>query len=209
MQDSNKKHRNQEGNVSLRASGVQSFTFGLISLPRTLSHRRAPVLGGFLATESPSSSKPLSSSAGLLSLILSGMSRSQLQNAATDGTTSRTRIIDHWSLHLGKSRRIVTKLSVLSSRLGTDESRTLRVRVGTKPGRPASVLFYCPDGFGGLAPAENPLLPSLLACSRLRLRGALHGGLVSEVGSSETDWSLRWTSDGQSLLSGPATVWAF
>lgn len=43
---------------------------------------------------------------------------------------------------------------------------------GTKPGvlpsTLASVLFYFPDGFGGLAP-ENPLLPSLPMCTRVSL----------------------------------------
>lgn len=38
---------------------VLIFTFGLSRLLRTLSHRRAPVLGVFLGAASPSSSRPL------------------------------------------------------------------------------------------------------------------------------------------------------
>lgn len=69
-----------------------------------------------------------------------------------------------------KSRRRLPASALFESK-----SLDLGVREGTKPvglpSTPAWLLFYVPDGFGGLAP-ENPLLPSLPTCSRVSQRGA-------------------------------------
>lgn len=69
------------------------------------------------------------------------------------------------------------------------------VRSGTKPRRLlttfASVLFYFTDGFVGLTP-ENPLLPSLLTCSRLPLWGVLAENSASQVAVTPSSGTNYW-----------------
>lgn len=152
-----------------------------------------------------------SSSLGLHWLILSGISLTQLENVAfgdwlfprcSDFQTKRRRSFFPKQL---VTEGIVSKRTEDLRRRLRDESGPnsprcplvsalfesnrfdLGAREGTKPvGLPstlASVLFYFPDGFGGLAP-ENPLLPSLPMCTRVSLWGALVSNPLVESGSS-------------------------
>lgn len=187
---------------------TQIFTFGLSSLLRTLSHSRAPVFQGLLGLVSPSSSKLLSSSLQSLSLILTCTNLSQLQTAAltdwmaTGSTISQTAAAVHLSpsnqplnasslriptnhhrCHVAKLNNHKTVQIVFTSRRCSDPNCSLPEWEKKKAGQAARspLLFYFPDGFGGLA-LENPLLPSLQTCSRLLI--VLAANPAPEVGSS-------------------------
>lgn len=142
------------------------------------------------------------------------------RTSSSKGRSSPRAATSHWSHRLEESwwsspvqsSGIFTKLSVSSSRLGIVSGQK-RARKGTKPGRLpttlASVLFYFPDGFGGLTP-ENPLLPSLPTCSRLPLRGVLAGNLASEVGSSRANsWLLLVAFNARPFCTSPDAISVF
>lgn len=86
-------------------------------------------------------------------------------------------------------------------------SRGLRQKnKGTQPvDHAAFVLFYCPDGFGGLTP-ENPLLPSLAVCSRLLLLLLAVRRSTHTAGSQVDNVHLhQWPTSSWQIPSSPNT----